>query len=295
MQILKGHGSGKVVTALAFSPDGTQLASAARDWTARLWELSSGKGSVLVDVCLGRNEGDPYSVAFSPDGAHLAVGCFNRVKVRDSAGRWVKELKLPSHDPLWLRAQYAPDGRVLAAVGLKIWSWDTATWKLRPDWSKGDEATACLAFTPDGRALATGHTVSRIKLWDVDTGQERAELRNEAGLDTTALAFAPDGRTLAASCGPYLVIWDTIDRRQREPIYSERLHYRGVAFAPDGRFLLVAHNDKTIRLVGAASGEERQAFDWGLGAMASVAFAPDGMRAAAGSAKGKIVVWDIDF
>jgi WD40 repeat protein len=68
-----------------------------------------------------------------------------------------------------------------------------------------------------------------------------------------------------------------------------------VAFTPDSRFLAAARNDRTVQLWETASWSPAAAFDWQIGSLVSLAIAPDGMRAAAGSKRGKIVVWDIDL
>jgi WD40 repeat protein len=75
----------------------------------------------------------------------------------------------------------------------------------------------------------------------------------------------------------------------------DRKHFQAIAFTPDGRFLAAVRNDATARFWDARTWQPARAFEWGIGPLVSLAIAPDGMRAAAGSKKGKIVVWDVDL
>jgi WD40 repeat protein len=76
---------------------------------------------------------------------------------------------------------------------------------------------------------------------------------------------------------------------------DEKKHFTAVAFHPSGRFLLVASTDETVKLYDVRTWEVVRSFAWDIGRMRSVAFSPDGTLAAAGSDKGKVVVWDVDI
>jgi WD40 repeat protein len=76
--------------------------------------------------------------------------------------------------------------------------------------------------------------------------------------------------------------------------HASKKNFTGLTFSPDGRFLATSGNDGLVRFWEGSSGESREAFDWRIGKVLCVAFAPDGMRAAAGGSNGDIVVWDVD-
>ena len=71
-------------------------------------------------------------------------------------------------------------------------------------------------------------------------------------------------------------------------------HFTGIAFHPSGRYLAATSNDATVKLYDTATWTVARTFAWDIGRLRSVAFSPDGTRAAVGSDTGKVLVWDVD-
>jgi WD40 repeat protein len=117
------------------------------------------------------------------------------------------------------------------------------------------------------------------------------------GRTVEQLLFSPDGACLVIRGGPSMLVWDAKDLTQkpRKVPISRRGHGTGIAFHPSGRYLAATSNDATVKLYDTSTWEVTRTFTWEIGRMRSIAFSPDGTLAAAGSDKGQVVVWDVDF
>ena len=148
-----------------------------------------------------------------------------------------------------------------------------------------------VAFSPDGRLLATVSTDTTARLWDPATGEHRRTL---TGHDEplSSVAFSPDGRLLATpSTDTTARLWNPGTGEHRRTLTGPA-PVTGVAFSPDGRLLATAGYDKTARLWDPGTGEHRRTLtghdDWVRG----VAFSPDGRLLATASDDMTARLWD---
>jgi WD40 repeat protein len=187
---------------------------------------------------------------------------------------------------------FSADGKTLA-IGSKdgtIHLWDVPTCEPRLTLQRAGDKVLSLAFSPDGKTLASGHEQT-IRLWDLATGMERATLESQKPCWWAfTLAFSPDGKTLASAGLGTIKLWDL-------PTGMERATLRGdgssLAFSPDGKVLASLGGDSDLAIVWeVATGKKLCTIDPGdQEYVDDVAFSPGG-RTLALAYSGSIQLWD---
>jgi WD40 repeat protein len=247
---LQGHR--QRIHALAFSPDGKTLASAAGDEPSageiRLWDVATSQPRVTLP-------GYVRAVVFSPDGSLLVAAGEGKVTLWDVTAGAVRAT-LAGHEGTVGRVVFSPDGRWLASAAYskspiafdEVKLWEVAEVKLRFT-VKGTILT--LEFAPDGKTLAAGVGLG-VRLWDTATGQERVVLKGHRG-EICDLAFTPDGRRLASGSRDNTIkLWDVATGEELSTLRHES-YVTSVAFSPDGRTLASSSHDGRVRLWRAAA------------------------------------------
>ena len=155
-----------------------------------------------------------------------------------------------------------------------------------------DGPITCLAFSRDGKSLASGSRDSSAMVWDVATGTARATLARHTSA-VTSVAFAPDGKTLATGSLDWTAkVWDLPSGKLRLNLDGHRDVVVAVAFSPDGKTLATSSRDGLARLWDVAEGSERTAMQTHAGPAGPLAFLPDGRALITGGADGSLRRWD---
>ena len=153
-----------------------------------------------------------------------------------------------------------------------------------------------VAFSPDGRTLASGHGWRDygINLWDVMSEQPKATSISYTESAVMSVAFSPDGRTFAASTwDKKLLLWDVASGQLKTVLTGHSEQVSSIAFSPNGRTLASGSYDKTVRLWNVASAQIKAILIGHSEEVHSVAFSPDGRTLASGAGAGTVHLWDV--
>ncbi|MGI5373083.1 WD40 repeat domain-containing serine/threonine protein kinase [Streptomyces sp. CA-251387] len=250
------------IRSVAFSPNGKLLATGLDGGPVGVWDVARRRQIRFLHF-------GGESVAFSPDGKLLAFGGQGgAVYLWDTDNRTDKPAAYYDHKTNVTSVAFSPDGRTLASAGDDSGSnltphhsallWNVADRDPDPYGQDGPRATlshtqgvTSVAFSPDGKTLATGSLDDKIRLWDVADGRQKATLSDSNVTSVEDLEFSPDGKTLATTAYRGVLLWDVARRTPRAilstPADEDEAAIADVAFSPDGR--LVAGSDRVNRTV----------------------------------------------
>jgi WD40 repeat protein len=292
----------KAVYGVAFSPDGERLASADADGTIRIRNSKTGE---LIRPIENAHKGFACCVAFHPHGDHLAsVGADKRVKVWDlttvpPGTVFERDCDaVPAYGTAYSAAfsPFDPDHLAVGYAGtVTVWNWRAE--KPVHTFPGHETDRISLAFSPDGRHLATGNWEGTVKLWDAVAGGNPLYTFTQTGGDRrpiTALAFNPSGTRLAvASFARRVDVWDTTTGRLLHVLPHRGVVVMGVAFSREGLLASVGE-DKVVRVwdVTGVTGRELLALRGHSATCSCVAFSPDGLRLASSGWDGEVRLWD---
>ncbi len=290
-----GYNEPLVMTCLAFSPDGSILASGSRgpgDTASSslaevyLWDVANGRELRHFPA----HQGQVQSLSFSPDGRTLAsTGVEPMIRLWDVAtGR---ETFPPSGHRSWIRKLVVSpaDGTVFTAgQDGTVRRWNPASGRELDVFARFPAPIDAMAFAPDGRALLLGGQSGVLALWSV---AERREIRQFARADGRTdihhVAFSPDGKTVASERR----IWDAatgqvlVTLRDQDPQNHRFANFFPIFYSPDGRQIITAET-KGVRVWDIASGQEvRWVIRYDRFHFYATALSPDGRLLARGGLK----------
>jgi WD40 repeat protein len=279
---------GSNVNSVAFSRDGTRIATGSDDATTKVWDAQSGKELLTLSVGSIVN-----SIAFSPDGTRIATGSADATaRVWDAQGG--KELlTLKGHSYSVNSVAFSSDGRRILTGSTDDTArvWDAQSGKELLTLSVGSIVTS-VAFSRDGTRIATGSYDATARVWDAQSGKELLTLKGHS-YSVNSVALSPDDkRIVTGSADDTAKVWDAQGGKELFTLKGHSSSVFSVAFSPDGTRIVTGSLDTTARVWDVHGEKELLKLKGHSSGINSVAFSPDGRRIVTGSTDTTTKVWE---
>jgi WD40 repeat protein len=296
------------VNGVTFSPDGKTLALAGADsQVVHRWEVATASALEAPDG----HQGQVYALAFSPNGKILATGGGDWHDNDQNIHLWDvatgKELKrLTGHQGRIYCLQFSPDGKLLVSgsekeVDFRVW--DLQTGKEVRGWQRKTKEAAegfegrssAVAFSQDGKWLASAHDQGTLLLWSVAAATEVRSFKGHEGL-IHSIALSPGGKhLLSGGIDRTVRLWEAKTGKEVRRFGELADGVKCVAFSPDGRIVAASCGDYegTIYLWDTENGRELGQLSPAKARIFQIAFSPDGKTLAGTGADNSLCVWEV--
>ncbi len=300
----------------SFSPDGQLIVTAGFDGTAQLWELGRGDLAPIGQRALRPNrrvDGTTEQGVYD----RLCHATIDRTGTRvlisgDHMARLVdvdtgEPIGRPMTEQDWAQdsiAAFSPDGRLIASANRDVVLYEVgnqggsgATGLSKPLLLPLHERVAALAFSSDGKLLATGERNGTVLLWDTGTGTGIGQ-QFDAGCAVLSLAFSPDGRLLASGCASHAHAQSLLRDIASGQFWGDWVRLKQfvvcLAFSPDGSALAAGSRDGSCGVIDTTTGRLRFELQH-EGMLNRVTFSPDSRLIMTTSNRGEMTdarLWD---
>lgn len=289
---LVGHTD--AIEELTFSPDGKWLVTASNDATMKIWDVLT--GDILQDYV--DFTGVVLGVTFSPDGKRFAFSDGTIHVWQFSLDSAEDQTTILNHELFTIPSAgsdaFSPDGSKLAGVsGNDIKLWDVASGRELLTLTSHTGWVMGLAFSPDGKWLASTSLDGTVKIWSLLPGNEMVTVSTPVAGFGTRVAYAPNGQMFATNGGDgSATLWNAKTGEPRLTLNGHSLEVLNLAFNPDGSRFATASIDGTAIIWDTVTGKKLLILTGHEFGIRDIAFSPDGSRIATGGFDGTAKVWD---
>jgi WD40 repeat protein len=238
-----------------------------------------------------QTEGELLALGFAADGTLWSIeepGLLRHWELASS-----KQLGTQLFDdvsPVWT---FAPGCRLVAGGSDEVTLYDTATGQMNVTFSGFSWVTA-LAFSPDGRLIASGHDNGSIRIWDIEKRQKLHSLP-DAHKSVSALTFSADGKTLVSAGEEKSIhFWDVSKGEPRRTLTGHKDRVPALAFHPSQARLFSAGWDTTVRVWDTNTGEPIILLNNHATQVLAIALSPNGNLLASADSADSIHLWDLE-
>ncbi|KAJ5980358.1 hypothetical protein N7481_007656 [Penicillium waksmanii] len=288
LQTLEGHYGW--VNLIAWSPDGSRLASASNDKTVRIWDPATGQCASTLEG----HTGPVSSIAWSPNGSRLASASGDSTVRIWSPVTSQSISTLEGHTDLIHSIAWSPDGSRLASAShdntVRTWELITGNYVLTLEGH--NKWVSSIAWSPDGSRLASASGDKTVRIWDPATGQCVFTLEGHTDF-VNSIAWSPNRSQLAsASWDNTIRVWDPVTGQSIFILEGHTGSAHSIAWSPDGSQLASASWDNTIRVWDPVTGQSISTLEGHTGSVHSIAWSPDRSRLASASLDKTVMIWD---
>jgi len=278
------------VWAMAYSPDGTRLATSGSDKKVRIWDTVSYENLLTLQA----EDADLTNITFNPNGKQLATASKDgSTKIWDAAtGQLVFELK--GHTKPVYGIAFRPDGKQLATGSLDgtIKFWDVATGQELITWQNAQGPVSQVAYSPDGMRVLYIDAYQNMRVVDMESEKEIYQ----APLDEPLFALSPNGKMLAFTpTGSGLIrILDASSNTLLYNIPRPSNVITWMAFSPDNAQFAITGLNRQVEIFDASNGEKLFTLSGHSESVNVLAFRPDGKQMASGAIDGTVKIWSLE-